>query len=494
MTISLNDTICAIASAQGGSPRGIVRISGDDALKLLETSFEEDSGYRGSNGSAPDAANASVLTGKWKVRSIIEAVPCHVLIWPDEKSYTRQPSLEIHTVGSPALLEILVDTICHYGARLAEPGEFTMRAFLAGRIDLTQAEAVLGVINAESSTDLKVSLNQLSGGLAHPMNALRDKLLELLAHLEAGLDFVEEDIEFISAEKLDQELEKIESQISRLAQQVNTRSRTDFIPRVVLIGMPNAGKSSLFNAIAEQSLAIVTDQAGTTRDYLEVEVEYEGTRFRLVDTAGLESNSPESDPSSLAQLMTQSQFANADLRLICVDPKSLEQHPALFSSVNGLSGIPESDLKIENSGATNSDELWVVTKSDLGTGATAEKDSGVGSSADMLSRSVPTDAILTSSKTSHGLKELLSAIKNSLDSSTRNSGNVVKETAQRCWQSLQAAADAITESRELARASLGEELVAEKMRHSLEELGQVAGVVYTDDILDRVFSRFCIGK
>src|SRR3954471_16937592 len=204
MFLITDDTICAIASALSGAARGIVRISGPTAVDIAAKLIDGDSGVGLKHVVRPTALPCFVCANVAGDRHKLE---CDLFVWPGARSYTREPVAELHTFGSLRILEALVSTICQSGARLAEPGEFTLRAFLAGRLDLTQAEAVLGVIDAQGSSDLSTALVQLAGGLARPLDRLRDELLQLLAELEAGLDFVEEDIEFISPSVLQDRLE-----------------------------------------------------------------------------------------------------------------------------------------------------------------------------------------------------------------------------------------------------------------------------------------------
>ena len=202
------------------------------------------------------------------------------------RSYTGQPVVEIHTLGSPPLLEIVLRSICAAGARPAGPGEFTLRAFLAGRIDLTQAEAVLGVIDAGDRHELEIALGQLAGGLARPLHRLRNKLLDLLAQVEAGFDFADEDLAFITREELDRQLAEAESDAAAILRQVDSRHESSPGVRAVLVGRPNTGKSSLFNALAGDRAALVSDHPGTTRDYLTAELDLDGVKCQLIDTAG----------------------------------------------------------------------------------------------------------------------------------------------------------------------------------------------------------------
>ena len=288
MLSNLEDTIAAIASPPGAAARGIVRISGPRAIHSLNVIWHSDS-----DADATSVRRSSVLAGRLRVDGFTAPVPCDLYIWPSARSYTRQPAVEIHTVGSPPVLEAMLRTLCRRGAKLAAPGEFTLRAFLAGRIDLTQAEAVLGVIDAGDRRALGVAIAQLAGGLGRPLGELREGLLDLLAHLEAGLDFVEDDIEFISCDELVRQLTAAADTLRNLATRTTARSVLRDTVRVVLVGRPNAGKSSLFNALLAEQAAIVSPVAGTTRDYLIGELAIGDVRLELVDTAGaVVANSP----------------------------------------------------------------------------------------------------------------------------------------------------------------------------------------------------------
>ena len=242
-----------------------------------------------------------------------------------------------------------------YAARgPARPGEFTLRAFLAGRIDLTQAEAVLGVIDALDQPSLQTALTQLAGGLARPLAGLRDRLLDLLARLEAGLDFVEEDIEFIEAAEILSELEPARSAVASLQAQL-ARRRLDRPPSVVLVGPPNAGKSSLFNALIGGQ-ALVSDEPGTTRDYLRGHLNLNGVCCELIDTAGVLLPAASDPVAHDAQSQSADQARQADVRLYCQDATSTEG-----------ADVPETRQ------AQSSAALWVITKIDRLDGQDLEK-------------------------------------------------------------------------------------------------------------------------
>ncbi len=457
---SLDDTIAATATAPGGAARGVVRLSGHDVAAVVRRVFTP------ADAVAWDAVHvASRFVGKVAValagRGSPQSLPCDLYYWPTERSYTRQPVAELHTFGSPPLLDALLRTVCGAGARLAEPGEFTLRAFLAGRIDLVQAEAVLGVIDAADSRHLGAALAQLAGGLSRPLAAVRDDLLNLLADVEAGLDFVEEDIRFLSSADLDDRLRKAIAAIADIAEQMNARSEADYELRIALVGSPNVGKSSLFNALAAGGMALVSDEAGTTRDYLTSKLDLDGITCLLIDTAGQDAEVVDGSIASAAQAFVHEQRESADLRLLCID------------STRPVNAWETEQLRSEDRG------LVVLTKCDLQGSAPA-----------------PDDAILTSVATGFGLGALRSAIRIRLSAAATETSRaaVVAATAVRCRESLRVAADSLRRAAQIAAAHRGDELVAAEIRVALIELGKVVGAVYTDDLLDRIFSRFCIGK
>jgi tRNA modification GTPase len=449
----VDDTIAAVASAPDGSIRGIVRLSGPEAVAVAAKCFQASSGRELVSVISPQR-----IEGTLSIGGLLGDVPCDTYVWPTQRSYTRQPTVELHTIGSPPILNAIVQMLCTAGARLAQPGEFTMRAFLAGRLDLTQAEAVLGVIDATSQHDLDVALSQLAGGLAAPLHELRERLLNMLAHLEAGLDFVEEDIEFIERDELLHGIDEAATVIESVQHQLQSRGEVDDAPCVVLVGSPNVGKSSLLNALVADAAAIVSHVSGTTRDYVARRTTLGDRDVVLIDTAGVEQMSVLTGIPAEAQAMTQTKRQQASLLLFCLDA-TRPMNDWETSQLRRGSSVPR---------------LVVLTKTDVG-----------------CCLHLGGDPINTSSISGLGLPELRRAI---YDCVADDSRNAVTSTALRCHESLRLARTSLDQARLAARDSLGEELVAAELRVVLEALGLVVGEVYTDDILDRIFSRFCIGK
>ncbi len=416
---------------------------------------------------APSAISTSL-----RLAELHSPLPCDLYIWAD-RGYTGQPVVEIHTIGSPPLLQMVLRGVCAAGARPAERGEFTLRAFLAGRIDLTQAEAVLGVIDAADSHELDVALGQLAGGLARPLRRLRDALLDLLAHLEAGFDFADEDLDRIGRQELSQRLITAESDIAAISSQIAARTETADVVRVVLVGRPNTGKSSLFNALAGNRSALVSEHAGTTRDYLAAALDLDGVVCQLIDTAGTGDTdrpsggdtddcdeTPHKSVDYAAQTVAAQQRQVAQVRILCID------------------STRQTDAWERGELARSDDEQRIValTKCD----APRQTDA-------------TSAAVETSSISGHGIAPLRTVLRQRALAVGGRCGSVVASTAVRCADSLRLAGDCLRRAGEVA-ATGQEELVAAELRAALEELGKVIGAVYSDDVLARIFSRFCIGK
>jgi len=492
----LDDTIAAIASPPGGAARAVVRASGPDVARCVEQLFRADEPVELSA-----IARARVIPGSlvWAERAA--PLPCDLYFWPTRRSYTGQPMAELHTFGSPPLVEAVLRRLCEAGGRLAEPGEFTLRAFLSGRIDLTQAEAVLGVVDAADPRQFDVALAQLAGGLAAPLGALRDRLVELLAHLEAGFDFADEDLPFITRDELSGALAEAGDTVAALAGQMASRREAAERVRVAIVGWPNTGKSSLFNALAGRAGALVSEHAGTTRDYLTAELDLDGAKCVLVDTAGIEPSpgGPDVDVRRAAQTVAHEQSRAADLRVLCLD------------ATRPLNPWERDQLAGDDAG-----RLVVLTKIDLSrqTDLVPCPDQVCGCHGH-LARALPDAlarrqchptrkveeggprvgrAVAASSVTGEGIGVLRARLRDAVRALWASGGDVVPSTAVRCGESLRLASESLQRARTALCDDLGEELVAAEVRIALEKLAGVVGAVYTEDILDRVFSRFCIGK
>nr|BAL54264.1 tRNA modification GTPase [uncultured Planctomycetota bacterium] len=469
-----HDTIAAVATAFGRGARQIIRISGPEAWQAVKRVVLRES--------LPleEPFQPVVIATYLAWEGLPAQLPCDVFYWPSGRSYTGQSVVEIHTVCCGPLAQ---EIIARLKLRPARPGEFTLRAFLNGRLDLTQAEAVLGVVEAREVRDLQIALQQLAGGIGGPLRALREELLNLVADVEAGLDFAEEDLPFLSWEELETRVTTAGRRLEEIRRQFEQRGGSTELPRVVLVGPPNAGKSTLFNALLSAERAIVSPVPGTTRDYLTAVCTHRGISFELVDTAGLESWSANVAPSApdstkdtdtsigvgdsaiagKMEAATQQAAETADLQLVCWD---VTQYSPQAVRLKWNTHYPRT--------------LLVLTKADL---LPAEK-----------SFSWPEGSILVSARHNCGLEALKDAIVSRLVSQQETSAGVVAVTAMRCRDALQRAADSLQQAQELIRRRESEDFIATALRSALSSIGEITGEVYSEEILTRIFSRFCIGK
>ncbi|QDV50808.1 tRNA modification GTPase [Gimesia fumaroli] len=460
MNLQFDDTIVALASAPGGAAAGMIRISGTEIVPCLSSCFHSDKAWQKSSRSERHP-------GQLRLAGSTQSLPGALYYWPTSRSFTGQPLAEFHTISAPPLLEAAIENLAAHGARMARPGEFTLRAFLAGRVDLMQAEAVLGVIDAHDHAELNLALSQLAGGVSTRIGAARVDLLELLSELEAGLDFVEEDIEFIDRETLVSRLQQIRIFCERLYEDSSTRMESTGSLSIVLAGLPNAGKSTLYNELVEDAdAALVSEVAGTTRDYLATTLNWQGQPIQLIDTAGMESG--EHEISISAQQFRAQQVAQADLVIWC--------------TAADLKPEWEDIDRLQRSQLSESQHLLhIMTKCDLSPAPSANQLEG-------------DCEVRLSVATGQGLEDLKTLVLSRLTEYRRGSKLLIGSTASRCRESLRSAGLSLQAAEEAASLRLGEELVAIEIRESLQHLGQIVGQVYTDDILDRIFSKFCIGK
>jgi len=478
------ETIAAIATPKGFGARLIIRVSGPMTWHAVSRVVILDD-----SGGACEPNEPVIRPARLHIPQLGHLVPCEIYYWPPRRSYTGQAVAEIHMLCCQPLAEAVLAELC---VRPAEPGEFTLRAFLSGRLDLTQAEAVLGVIDAVDTEELRCALNQLAGGLSTPLHDLREELLDLLAELELGFDFVEEDLPFLTWETLCRCISAARRSVEQIIERLFTRRTTDELPLVVLVGRPNVGKSTLFNALVGRTRAIVSSLPGTTRDYLTATCEHRSVKFQLVDTAGLvhvvqsfvfqersasdaaENKSthplidviaehPWQDADRAAQEKAMTLVRSADLRLVCLD----------------ASRPLESDEQrlLERKDSTS---VVVLNKIDLNVCETVVD-------------ACP-NAVKISARTGVGLEHLKDLIVDRLTQQRISTAEILTTTALRCQSALLSVLKDLTEAEALAVSRAPEETIASALRAALDEVSLIVGTAYSDDVLERIFSRFCIGK
>ena len=443
------DTISAIATALGTAGVGIIRMSGENSIAVAEKIFDKPLS------SAPDR---KIIFGHVKnpAGEIVDEVL--VLIMRAPKSYTRENVVEIQCHGGVEVLREILSLTFKAGARPAERGEFTKRAFLNGRLDLSQAQAVLDVIQAKTSTALSVAQNQLAGKTSAKIRAIRTEILDVLAHIEALIDFPEDDIDDAVNSELDAKiLAQIDAVKIFLANQRSGRILREGL-ETAIIGKPNVGKSSLLNFLAETDRAIVTDIPGTTRDSIEEFVSIRGVPLKIIDTAGIRNSDNPVEKIGIER--ARDCAARAELIL------------ALFDGSREISAEDLEILKLIDGRSA----IILLTKADL-------------------PRAIDTarfeNFIAISVKTGAGVEEFLDAIAEKVGSVNAEM-NFVRD--EREADLLRRAVENLEEARVTLSKNIGIDFVAIDLRAALELLSEITGESVTEDVINEIFSKFCIGK
>jgi len=481
----LDDTICAIATPIGEGGVGIIRVSGpssrDIASKVVTLrsgrSLEDIRSHTLCLGDIMLSSSQSVFQQNGNNVTPLDQVLVAIMRAP--KSFTGENIVEIHCHGGQLILSMVCEAVIQQGARLAEPGEFTRRAFLNGRMDLTQAEAVLDTIRATTSAGLKVAQEQLRGKLSNKIEHIRDELIRLLANLEAGMDFVEEDITFISYDELARSLKLVLDKISTL---LNTADDGRLVREgliAAIIGKPNVGKSSLLNALLETDRAIVSPVPGTTRDVLEEGVNILGVCIRLIDTAGLRDSQNEIEREGIRRATN-----------------ALEQAGLVLIVVDGSQDLSGYDVELIKQNYQKK-KIIVVNKADLPIKiqeSTIRSIQSPGATLEGEENSTSVRIVTMSAKTGMGLEKLRQEIRSLAYGPFFESGESVLITRLRHKLALERAKEAVTNSLYALEQNLSGECLAIDLRVALDALGEIIGVVSTEDILDHIFQEFCIGK
>ncbi|MBT9132303.1 MAG: tRNA modification GTPase MnmE [Firmicutes bacterium] len=454
------ETIVAISTSPGEGGIGIVRLSGSRSLTIADRIF------KGKNGLKPSKASTHTLHYGCIASNgeVLDEVLLTVMRAP--RTYTREDVVEINCHGGIILLKKVMELTLREGARLAQPGEFTKRAFLNGRIDLTQAEAVIEIIRAKTESGLRSALSQLWGEFSKRLKQVSEKLTELLAQVEASIDFPEEDIGTFSADKMAESIAKITSVLEELlATAKQSRLLREGIT-ISLAGRPNVGKSTLLNSLLERERAIVTPLPGTTRDTIEEFLDIDGLPARLIDTAGIRKAKNLIDRESIRR--TRLALREADLILFVLD---------------GSTPLSGADTEIAEE-VSKKKTLVVINKIDLP--MRINKVRIFFSSEDIVS---------VSAKEGSGISDLKRAIVSLFRGVPSPEPAFLANLRHQTM--LEKALRCLENAHSLLTTTAGEiplELIAFELRDGLRSIGEVTGEVTTDDILNEIFSRFCIGK
>ncbi len=461
MISNTQDTITAISTPPGEGGIGIVRISGPDALSIALNLFRP-----AFNPKKLESHKAKVgKLVKFQSEEVVDKVIFLPMLAPN--SYTAEDTVEFHCHGGRMPLSLILKETLSLGARMAEPGEFTKRAFLNGRIDLTQAEAVISLIKSTSEGSLRSAVRQLDGGLKRVLTEFREELIGLLARIEAEIDFPEEEIEPILYPEIETGAEKVLEKMDRLGKTYEQGKVLRDGVETAIVGRPNVGKSSLLNVLLDFDKAIVASIPGTTRDIIEEAVNIRGITLKIMDTAGIRTHGDEIEKEGIRR--TRKALEGADLVLAVFDisqeltPEDLET----VKAVKGKKVIP------------------VLNKCDLGKGL----DTG------RLKKLLPhTTPVQISAKKKEGIDALEEAIYQTIwDSKTDLTENVLI-TRMRHEEKIQKAIGALRGVLRSLQESLPPEFVAADLRSALDWLGEITGESYSEEVLEKIFSEFCIGK
>ncbi|HUS44953.1 MAG TPA: tRNA modification GTPase [Phycisphaerae bacterium] len=461
--MNLDDTIAAVSSPAGAAERAVLRLSGADALRIADRVF-----FPADDSRPSDWPTYTAHRGHLEPPGAGLSVPALAYLMREPKSYTREDVVEFHVGAWPALLGTLLESLVRAGARVAEPGEFTCRALLSGRLDLAQAEAVMAVVGASNEAALRAAGDLLRGHLSSEVDLLADRVRDLLVLVEVDLDFSDQDIEIAPPETIAVGLAEVRSALADLGRRSRGLETFGGEVRLVLAGWPNVGKSSLFNRLLEADRAIVNPHAGTTRDELRAALHLNGLTLVLSDTAGL--NEARDELAGKVRAKALEAIGRADLVLLCLDATASD-----YERTGDLLALVTAPMVV------------AVTKCDL-----ALPD---GARAYLAARGVMAEAIATSAVTGEGFGALRAALVRAV-----TGGSVDREAAgpvvtARHRMALEHAAMALARAERLARQGEGTgELVALELREALDALGGILGCGADDGVLQRIFSRFCIGK
>ncbi|MDP2883733.1 MAG: tRNA uridine-5-carboxymethylaminomethyl(34) synthesis GTPase MnmE [Ignavibacteria bacterium] len=463
------DTIAAVATPIGDGGISVIRISGEEAFLIAD---------RGFKGKTPLAAALSHTAHYGSFADDLGKPIDNVVavVFRSPHSYTGEDSVELSCHGGQFVTRRILETISRFGARAAQAGEFTKRAFLNGRIDLTQAEAVADLIHSRSERAHQTSLSQLNGALSAKVSGLRDKLLSSIGLIELELDFAEDGYEFTEKSLVAEQLQAAISQIDELLLSYKVGKVYRDGVRVALAGAPNVGKSSLLNAFLREERAIVTSIPGTTRDIIEESVSLGGLLFNLSDTAGLRESTDPIEQEGVRR--AEERLMNCDILLLLLDG-TRPLHPAeVVSSQKLISGV-------EARGAAC---LVAINKVDL----SPPERSIFTALADVFSKH---QVLEISAKTLEGFVQLEEElVKLALGGSVASEESGIMITNARHHSALQRAKESLILARESTLSGKSGEFIALDLRASLDALGEILGVVTTEDILNSIFANFCIGK
>ncbi|MGN0710229.1 MAG: tRNA uridine-5-carboxymethylaminomethyl(34) synthesis GTPase MnmE [Anaerovoracaceae bacterium] len=478
----MEDTIAAVATAYGEGGIGIIRISGENALEVLNKVFVpmKKTKRKSEDGFMPEAVDITLNTPivnrrltyghivDYNTDKVIDEVLAVYMKAP--YTYTTEDVVEINCHGSIVSLRKVLELVLKSGARMAEPGEFTKRAFLNGRLDLTQAEAVIDLIKAKSDKTFDVALEQLDGSISTRIRKIRALLMDELVNITVNLDYPDEDIEVIVYEKLSDNLSQIGDMIQKLIDSADTGRIIKEGFKIAIVGKPNVGKSSLMNALLKETRAIVTDIPGTTRDTIVEDINIKGIPVKLIDTAGIHET--EDTVEKIGIEKSKESFNQADLVVLIID---------------GSQGITGEDMNIIET-VENRKALVLINKIDLGM---VMSDSDIAKLKDKMPNAL---FIKTAVKDSKGLEEIEDEIERLVYNGDIKQSGSIFVTNVRHSNLLVSAKSSLDDAINMVHLGEALEFIEIDVKRCWELLGEIIGETVGDSIIDEVFARFCLGK
>ena len=457
------ETIAAISTATGSGGIGIIRMSGDKCFEILKKIFissqelilEDIKGYTIKYGYIINTET------KEKIDEVL------VSFFKNPKSYTRENMCEINSHGGIVVERKILEECLKNGAELAEPGEFTKRAFLNGRIDLSQAESVIELINAKSDREAQESLNQLQGELSKKINIIKNKMLDIMADIEASIDYPEDDIEELTEEKTIRVLSEIKEELIKLEESFHTGKLIREGIKTAIIGQPNAGKSSLLNAILKEERAIVSEYAGTTRDTIEEFITIKDIPLKIIDTAGIRDTNNAIEKIGVEKALKIAE--NADLVIAIIDNSK---------------DLDNEDIKILNI-IEDKNAIIVLNKID-------KDDKKAENRREIVKTNKP--IIKISAVTKEGIEDLYNEIVKMFNINKIEATNDTVITNVRHKNQIDKAVKSINEAINVAKEKQTEDILAIYIKQTLEDLGEITGDNVSEDIINEIFSKFCLGK
>jgi tRNA modification GTPase len=450
-----HDTIVALATAQGISAIAVIRLSGKESISITQQLF------KGKNLLQVSSHTVHFGTLNFNGRMLDEVL---VTVFKEPNSFTQENAVEISCHGSPVVIKEIIKALLYHGARLAEPGEFTKRAFLNGRFDLAQAEAVADLIHAETDNARQAALNQMRGGFSKEINHLREELIHFASLIELELDFGEEDVEFAKRDDLRKLILKIQSYLSSLIQSFDQGNVIKNGVPTVIAGKPNAGKSTLLNVLLNEEKAIVSEIAGTTRDVIEDEMILGGINFRFIDTAGLRETHDIIEAMGVER--TRDRMKKASIIIYLYD----------------LSNTSWNEIQ------TQTQELDALRIPYINVGNKTDK-----ADLALLEKVKHENFVLISASAKENIQHLKDTLLSHFQINTVKTGDVLV-TNLRHYKNLLQTHESLDRVLTGMSDGITGDFLAMDIRQSLHYLGEITGQITTDDLLDNIFSKFCIGK